>query len=80
MEATQKQIDYATTISEWVGVDLPTPITKESLWEFIAENEDEFKQIQNKWRYSQGKIFSWRHFYHLSEHEYIKQSKNPETI
>ena len=79
-QATQKQIDFATTISEWVGVDLPESKTKESLSEYIDEYSKEFYRIRNQWRYRSGKTFSMNHACHMSEYEYERINKNPESI
>ena len=77
---TQKQIDFATTISEWVAVDLPQEMTKDSLWEYINEHCEEFYKLQNEERYRTGRLFTMEHAYHFGDYMYDRINKNPETV
>ena len=62
-QPTEKQIDFATTISEMLGIDLPNERTKETYRDFIADNKDEFEDVQREIRYKDGNVFSMNHSY-----------------
>lgn len=78
---TERQIDFATAISETVGADLPEDFTKEAYSEFIDENIGEFKKIQGEIRYGSRKAFSLNHSYVLSDgyNGDTRLRKNPKT-
>ncbi len=66
-EPTERQVDFATTIAETVGKDLPEHYDKYSYGEFISENIDEFYKVQNEIRYADGMVFHLHHSYGLGE-------------
>lgn len=66
-EPTERQIDFATTIAETVGCDLPEHFDKYSYSEFIGENIEEFYKIQREIRYADGSVFHLQHSYSLGE-------------
>lgn len=41
---TKKQIDFASAIAKSLGVELPNPQTKQSLFLFIKENRPKFEK------------------------------------
>lgn len=68
---TDKQVDFATTIAEMIGADLPEEFSVEAYHEFISENVDEFYKVQNEIRrelyYSQDKLFAMQHSFVLED-------------
>lgn len=80
-QPTEKQIDFATTISEVLGIDLPNERTKKTYHDFIDDNKDEFDEVQREIRYKDGNVFSMNHSYVVSN-GFCGESKlniNPHT-
>ena len=81
MNPTEKQIDFATTIAETLGLNLPEEYTSSAYSGFIGNNIDEFYEVQADIRYRTGKTFQLEHSNVLGG-GYCGDSKlniNPET-
>ena len=80
-EPTQRQIDFATVISEVVGVDPPKDFTKKAYSTFISTYLDEFYKLQDEIRYSSNDTFQLGHSFIVSAgyNGDTKLNKNPRT-
>ena len=79
MKPTQKQIDFAQTIAEELGIDPPEGEDREGYSSWISGLVDEFYKQRNERRYSQKECFEMEHAHHYDEHSYDKLNKNPKT-
>lgn len=82
---TSKMVDFATAISEMIGVDLPEKFDWESYSEFISEHIDEFYEVKDEIRgelYRTGKTFQLYHSYGLGNGFCGEDvlGKNPEKL
>ena len=66
-EPSQKQIDFATTIAETIGEDLPEEFTSSAYHTFIDGNIDYFYEVQGEIRYKRKQS---EPMFHL-EHSYV---------
>lgn len=80
MKPTQKQIDFAQTIGEELGIDPPFGGDKDDYSDFIDENIHEFYRSRNSRRYSEESMFQLDHSYHLQDYAYDRISQDPETV
>lgn len=63
-EPTEKQISYAEAISNTLHIDLPNPMTRQSLFIFIRDNIEAYKKEQNKIKTMQ--YYQNYNYYHCS--------------
>ena len=47
-EPTDRQIKFARSISETLGICLPEVFTKQAYWEFISVNKEKFYHMQRE--------------------------------
>lgn len=80
-EPTQRQIDFATAISEVVGVDPPKHFTKKAYSTFISTHLDEFYKLHDEIRYGSKDTFQLEHSFVISSRYNgdTKLNKNPRS-
>ena len=79
-KATEKQIDFATTIAEELGLELPDFNDRTETSDFISEYADEFYEQRNSRRYGSRMTFTLDHSYVGSQDFNGNLNKNPKSV